>query len=146
MVRWLNPNQAEEDETNRRMKAAQDDFKQRGLYTPRGQYSGPAWETETGHRMNINKFQESDGGGWFLSAHHPGDPTGTMMHAHLGHDDAGLYDSMTRVLRTREAMGHLMDMYQRARLNNDPTGNDYAARRDPRQYYREFHSPRVWAN
>lgn len=41
-------------------------------------------------------------------------------------------------------MGHMMDMYNRARLNNDPTGGDYEARRDPRAYYREMSSPRVW--
>lgn len=143
MVRWLNPNQQEEDDRARRRKDAQDSFRERGLHHQSlDQFREPGWITETGHHMGINLGED----GWFLSAHHPGDPTGTMMHAHLGHDDDSLYGSLHQVLRSREATGHLMDMYQRARLNNDPTGNDYEARRDPRPYYRDLNSPRVWVN
>jgi len=142
MVRWLNPNQGEEDDRSRRRRDAQDAFRERGLYTEEGQYAQPAWVMETGHRANIGLGDD----GWYLSVHHPGDPTGTQMHAHLGHDDDSVYENAHRVMRSREAMGHMMDMYQRARLNNDPTGGDYEARRDPRRYYREFNSPRIWVN
>lgn len=144
MVRWLNPNQGQMDEDSRRRKNAQDAFRERGLSHPSmEQFGEPGWRMETGHVMDVNLHPD---GGWFLSAYHPGDPTGTTMHAHLGHDDESLYDSVHQVLRSREAMGHMTDMYHRAYLNNDPTGESPETRRDPRRYYRELHTPRVWVN
>lgn len=89
----------------------------------------PMWRTELGH--NILMMPPSGDEGWHFSIRHHGDPTMTMLRGDAGHDPEQAADTMARVLTHRGTMGHMRDMYQRAHLNNDPSGLDEAARRDP---------------
>jgi hypothetical protein len=84
------------------------------------------WETETGHHFRVDRDPE---GNWELSAGHAGDPDLSLVHVHLGPGDDDIGGKVSRVFRDREFMGHLGDQYNRARLNNNPTGYDFDAQR-----------------
>jgi len=90
----------------------------------------PAWDAETGHHFVVH---HSAAGGWGLSAMHLGDPSLGGIHVPLGHDDETAAQRVAAEMRHPETLGHLRDMYQRARLNNDPTGQDPWARRVPQR-------------
>jgi hypothetical protein len=88
----------------------------------------PTWETETGHHFSVSHGHSY---GWGLSMLHMGDPVGAGLHVPLGQDDETAASRVAAEMRHPETLGHLRDQYNRARLNNDPTGHDPQARRVP---------------
>jgi hypothetical protein len=88
--------------------------------------SGGYWETETGHHAMLNLGHD---GNWDLSVLHPGDPSGSIAHVNLGPDEDGLHERVSHAFRDREFTGHLGDQYNRARLNGNATGYDFASER-----------------
>lgn len=102
----------------------------RGLIPRSSQPGGdiPMWQTEMGHHLTVS---HGNSYGWGLNMLHMGDPSGAGTYVPLGHDDETAADRAAAEMRHPETMGHLRDMYLRARLNNDPTGLDWKARRVP---------------
>lgn len=97
----------------------------------------PYWKTESGHSFTVSHYDPADHRGrgdgdpaWHLAAWHFGDPNATYVHARLGHDADAVPDKVMKVFRDREFMGHLHDQYNRARVNNNPTGVDDEAARE----------------
>lgn len=89
--------------------------------------SPPRWRLETGHVLHVGLHPET--GEWGLSVQHFGDPTGTRVVSMLGtHDEAEVPGQLAREFRHRETMGHMRDQYNRAYLNNDPSGRYARAR------------------
>jgi hypothetical protein len=83
--------------------------------------SPPHWRLETGHRIAVGLHPDT--GEWGLNIQHYGDPTGTRLISMLGtHDEADVPGQVAREFRHRETMGHMRDQWQRAYLNNDPSG------------------------
>lgn len=102
----------------------------RGLIPRSAQPDGniPLWRTEMGHHLNVS---HGNSYGWGLNVLHMGDPSSAGFYVPLGHDDETAADRAAAEMRHPETLGHMRDQYLRARLNNDPTGDDHRARRVP---------------